>query len=101
MEQLEFTYPATRAIPHRAHVGVVGSGDLEVLLEPLEAATALVVIRTSVGGFGSTWKAVLDRFFATYDGRVRIDINDSGATPGSVTLRLWQAVELSEKGDAE
>ena len=99
MERLEFTYPARRSIAHRAHVGVVGSGDLEVLLEPTQEDSAQVIIRTSVGGFATTWKAVLDRFFSNYDGKVRIDINDSGATPGSVTLRLWQAVELSEKDE--
>jgi malonate decarboxylase delta subunit len=43
------------------------------------------------------WKAVLDRFFTTYDGAVRIQINDAGATPGSVQLRLAQAVEVSEQ----
>jgi malonate decarboxylase delta subunit len=39
---------------------------------------------------------VLDRFFSKYDGVVRIQINDAGATPGSVQLRLEQAVEASE-----
>ena len=47
--------------------------------------------------FGASWKAVMDRFFAKYDGAVRIDINDAGATPGSVMLRLEQAVEVIEK----
>jgi malonate decarboxylase delta subunit len=55
-----------------------------------------VLIRTSVDGFHDTWKAVLDRFFSKYDGVVRIQINDAGATPGSVQLRLEQAVEASE-----
>jgi malonate decarboxylase delta subunit len=50
-----------------------------------------------VNGFGASWKAVMDRFFAKYDGAVRIDINDAGATPGSVMLRLEQAVEVIEK----
>jgi hypothetical protein len=36
MEQIELTYPAKRKDPEGAHVGVVGSGDLEVLLEPAE-----------------------------------------------------------------
>jgi hypothetical protein len=36
MEQIEFNYPAKRVVRKRAHVGVVGSGDLEVLLEPAE-----------------------------------------------------------------
>jgi malonate decarboxylase delta subunit len=39
---------------------------------------------------------VMDRFFSKYDGAVRIDINDAGATPGSVMLRLEQAVEVIE-----
>jgi malonate decarboxylase delta subunit len=96
MERIELNYPAKRKIPRRAHVGVVGSGDLEVLLEPVEGNSAHVLIRTSVDGFHDTWKAVLDRFFSKYDGVVRIQINDAGATPGSVQLRLEQAVEASE-----
>jgi malonate decarboxylase delta subunit len=97
MEQIELTYPASRNVNKKAHVGVVGSGDLEVLLEPAEGEVARVFIRTSVDGFRDTWKAVLDRFFARYDGAVRIQINDAGATPGIVYLRLEQAVEVSER----
>ncbi|HXM05293.1 MAG TPA: malonate decarboxylase subunit delta [Chthoniobacterales bacterium] len=96
MEQFEYNYPAKRKAPKRAHVGVVGSGDLEVLLEPIDGTTASVRIRTSVDGFKDTWKAVLDRFFGQYNGAVRIEINDAGATPGAVYLRLQQAVEASE-----
>ena len=95
MERIEFDYPARRQVSRRAHVGVVGSGDLEVLLEPMQGGHAHVLIRTSVDGFRDTWKAVLDRFFAKYDVAVRIEINDAGATPGSVLLRLEQAVEAS------
>jgi malonate decarboxylase delta subunit len=93
MERIELSYPAKRKISGRAHVGIVGSGDLEVLLEPAAGSSSQVLIRTSVDGFRDTWKAVLDRFFAKYDGAVRIEINDAGATPGSVQLRLEQAVE--------
>jgi malonate decarboxylase delta subunit len=96
MERIEFDYPAKRQISGRAHVGVVGSGDLEVLLEPAAGHSSHVLIRTSVDGFRETWKAVLDRFFSRYDGAVRVEINDAGATPGSVQLRLEQAVEVSE-----
>jgi len=96
MERIEFDYPARRKVSGRAHVGVVGSGDLEVLLEPAAGNSSHVLIRTSVDGFRETWKAVLDRFFSRYDGAVRIEINDAGATPGSVQLRLEQAVEVSE-----
>src|ERR1700690_3924280 len=97
MEQIELSYPATKRVSKRAHVGVVGSGDLEVLLEPAEGEVASVFIRTSVHGFADTWKAVLDRLFVKYDGAVRIQINDAGATPGRVQLRLQQAVEVSEQ----
>jgi malonate decarboxylase delta subunit len=97
MEQIELDYPAKRKVSHRAHVGVVGSGDMEILLEPSEGTTAHVSVRTSVDGFGATWKAVLDRFFAKYDGVARIQINDAGGTPGIAQLRLEQAVEASEQ----
>jgi len=97
MEQFEFNYPAKRKVLKRSHVGVVGSGDLEVLLEPADGAAASVRIRTSTEGFKNSWKAVLDRFFSRYDGAARIEINDAGATPGAVLLRLEQAVEASEQ----
>jgi malonate decarboxylase delta subunit len=97
METLEFKFSAKSKVKGRAHVGVVGSGDLEVLLEPLEAKEARVRIRTSVLGFSEQWKAVLDRFFMKYDGAAAIEINDAGATPGVVSLRLAQAVEASEQ----
>ncbi|CAB3802260.1 Malonate decarboxylase acyl carrier protein [Paraburkholderia ultramafica] len=102
MEHLTFDYPAQRAVTTRAHVGVVGSGDLEVLLSPADDAGALsahVVVRTSVDGYSHIWKSVLDRFFTRYDGAARIEINDFGATPGVVALRLAEALEAAEEGD--
>ncbi len=96
MERLTFAYPATQLVPRQAHVGVVGSGDLEVLLEPSSDRQAHIVVRTSVDGFGSVWKAVLDGLFADYHGAAGIEINDFGATPGVVALRLEQAVEVSQ-----
>jgi malonate decarboxylase delta subunit len=74
-------------------VGVVASGDLEVLIEPSQKQTAEVRVRTSVGGYGPIWKQVLDRFFSRFDHAAYVEINDSGATPGTVTLRLEQAAE--------
>jgi malonate decarboxylase delta subunit len=93
MEQLNFSYPARRAVTRRVHIGVVGSGDLEVLLEPSTDSQAHVQVTTSVSGFAAVWKNVLDRFFSRFDGAVAIEINDSGATPGVVMLRLEQAAE--------
>jgi malonate decarboxylase delta subunit len=98
LETIELQYPAARrAVTKRAHVGVVGSGDMEALFKPSQGDGSHVVIRTSVNGFRDTWKAVLDRFFSRYDGAVNVCINDAGATPGSVLLRLEQAVEELEK----
>jgi malonate decarboxylase delta subunit len=95
MEKIEFDYPAAiRRINRKAHVGVVGSGDMEVLMEPAQRGVAHVSITTSVDGFRDSWKAVFDRFFSKFDGAVSIQINDAGATPGSVLLRLEQAVEV-------
>jgi malonate decarboxylase delta subunit len=95
METLNFDYPTSQTVSGRAHVGVVGSGDLEVLLEPSPDDQAHVTVRTSADGFQEIWEAVLDRFFARNDLAAAVEINDSGATPGTVTLRLAQAVEES------
>lgn len=91
METLSLAFDGKEKISGRAHVGVVGSGDLEVLIEPADATT--VAIRTSVDGFEKIWRATLERFFARNPIAARIEINDFGATPGVVTLRLAQALE--------
>jgi malonate decarboxylase delta subunit len=93
METLNYSYEANGVLTRRAHVGVVGSGDLEVLIEPSNKPTAEVRVRTSVDGYTQVWKDVLDRFFARFDRAARIEINDFGATPGTVMLRLEQAAE--------
>jgi malonate decarboxylase delta subunit len=96
MEQLTFQYNAKLSISRNAHVGVAGSGDLEILIEPVAGGTTQVQIRTQSDGFGDTWKAVMDRFFQRYEIAARIAINDFGATPGVVSLRLAQAIEVLE-----
>jgi malonate decarboxylase delta subunit len=93
METLDFEYEAKGRLTRRAHVGVVGSGDLEVLIEPSTTSASQVRVRTSVDGYAQVWKAVLDRFFSHFEYATRVEINDFGATPGTVTLRLEQAAE--------
>jgi malonate decarboxylase delta subunit len=93
METLNYDYEAKEPLKRRAHVGVVGSGDLEVLIEPSNKPTSQVRIRTSVDGYAQVWKSVLDRFFSHFDRAAKVEINDFGATPGTVTLRLEQAAE--------
>jgi malonate decarboxylase delta subunit len=90
---MTFEFEAGDRPARRAHVGVVGSGDLEVLLEPRTGDRASVVVRTSVDGYREIWTNVLQRFFARRPVAAAIEINDFGATPGVVTLRLAQAVE--------
>lgn len=93
METLHFEYQAKRPLPRRAHVGVVASGDLEVLIEPSGGPATDVRVRTSVDGYAAVWRQVLDRFFSRFDHAAHVEINDFGATPGTVTLRLEQAAE--------
>ena len=94
MERFELGFSGKTPVAGRAHVGVVGSGDLEVLLEP--AAQTTVLVRTSVDGFERIWRATLERFFARHPIAARIEINDFGATPGVVSLRLAQALERTQ-----
>jgi malonate decarboxylase delta subunit len=93
MQTLNYEYEAKGFLSRRAHVGVVGSGDLEVLIEPSDKPNALVRVRTNVDGYAQVWTAVLDRFFSRFEYAARVEINDFGATPGTVTLRLEQAAE--------
>lgn len=98
MEQLQFRFdggrPAAPAMPARI-VGVVASGNLEVLIEPApEDGACAIEINTAARGFGAIWQAVMADFFERHRiGGVRISINDAGATPAIVTLRLDQAIE--------
>lgn len=92
MQTLTYEFPAGRTAARRAHVGVVGSGDLEVLMTPGDGA-ARVRVRTSVDGFDTVWRTVLERFFARNPIAASFELNDFGATPGVVVLRLRQAIE--------
>ncbi len=76
-------------------VGVVGSGNLEVLIEsaPLDGACT-IEIRTAAVGFGPIWQAVMQDFHLRWQlADTRISINDMGATPAVVSLRMDQAVQ--------
>lgn len=75
--------------------GVVGSGNLEVLIETAELeGLCQVQVSTSANGFAEIWEAVLNDFALRHDlANLRISINDGGATPAVVSLRLGQAME--------
>ncbi|WP_101946906.1 malonate decarboxylase acyl carrier protein [Mycobacterium sp. 3519A] len=99
MQTLSYRFPANRTLRQRTHIGVVASGDLEVLLDHAadasDANVAEVRVRTSVNGFDTVWRATLERFFTHTPLAGRWELNDFGATPAVVTLRLRQAAEAA------
>jgi len=102
MEKLEFQYGAGAPAASRVMVGVVGSGDLEVLVEPGTAGRTIVRVTTSVDGYAGVWKAQLDRVFngdlvGSRGPAAEVEINDFGATPGVVGMRLAQAFQAIDR----
>jgi malonate decarboxylase delta subunit len=75
-------------------VGCVGSGDLEVLMEPGLAGKLTIQVQTSVNGSAQRWQHLFERMFdESTPAALLIDIHDFGATPGVVRLRLEQGFE--------
>ena len=102
MLTLKFRHAAKRRLSGEkdaAIIGVVASGNLEVLLERvLPGAECEVDIATPITGYDETWKAVIDEFVERFSpGGLRISINDGGARPDTVFLRLMQGCALMEK----
>jgi len=97
MEHLHYQFKGgTRTLQRAADVvGVVGSGNLEVLIESAAMDGGCSIdITTAAVGFGAIWEAVMIDFQARWQlADTRIAINDMGATPAVVSLRLDQAVE--------
>jgi malonate decarboxylase delta subunit len=105
MEKLTFTLDAATpagGTRQQAIIGVVASGNLEVLLERgASPALCTVEIATAAHGFGAVWEAVLNDFAARRAaGGLRIAINDGGARPDTVALRLAQGVRMIEEEEA-
>ena len=99
LETLVYSFPGQRPAGTFAPVlvGVVGSGNLEVLLEPASGTDCTIHIETSARGFGPIWEAVARDFHQRHPlAGLRVSVNDMGATPAVVSLRLDQAIsELS------
>jgi len=95
LENLHYTFAGQR--PAGAFspvlVGVVGSGNLEVLLESASGSDCTIHIETSARGFAPIWEAVVRDFHHRHPlSGLRVSINDMGATPAVVSLRLDQAI---------
>ena len=94
METLRYQLPGGQRIGdfEPVLVGVVASGNLEVMLEPSAEGGSAFHIETSAHGFGNIWEAVVRDFHRRHElAGVRVSINDMGATPAVVSLRLDQA----------
>lgn len=102
MEKRDYAFPAGEPAAGRALAGVVGSGDLEVLLQPGSDGETRITVHTSVDGKGAIWDALLARVFGGEPlPAVNIIINDCGATPGVVRMRIEQAFEeIRQEGQA-
>ena len=102
MEKLTFQFETNRAAAgakKQAIIGVVASGNLEVLIErSASPGQCSIEIATAAHGFGPVWEAVLTDFIARRAaGGLKISINDGGARPDTVALRLAQGVRLIEE----
>ena len=97
METLNYRFEqGTRRLPAAPQVvGVVGSGNLEVLIESVpQDGACTIAISTAAVGFGPIWEAVMRDFHQRWAlADTRISINDMGATPAVVSLRMDQAAE--------
>lgn len=103
MEQLQYEFDSNGSLQQSGSavlVGVVSSGNLEVMVEQAELdGRCRIVVSTSVRGFGEIWEAVLTDFVGRHNlANLLISINDAGATPAVVSLRLDQAVEEFYRG---
>ncbi|AXQ23885.1 malonate decarboxylase acyl carrier protein [Acinetobacter wuhouensis] len=103
MELLNFKLSSTHAAQaeHNMICGVVGSGNLEVLVSPLQDhQTCEISVNTSATGFQTVWHAVLTEFCNRHAvGGLKFQLNDMGATPAVVSLRLSQAVAMLKDGE--
>ncbi|HAT6977826.1 TPA: biotin-independent malonate decarboxylase subunit beta [Legionella pneumophila] len=98
--QYTFNLPQKLQISPMIKVGVAGSGNLEVIIKPSSDFDKTdIIVNTVISGFRNTWDAVIERFVEDYPyGGLSITLNDAGATPPVVSLRLRQAMETYQTG---
>lgn len=94
---LEFEFESENTVtinPEWSHLGVTGSGDLEVMFVKSDLGGKVKAkVCTPVVGFDAVWEKMLAKFVAdTGVGNIVIEINDDNATPIVVYMRLRQAL---------
>lgn len=102
MEKFTFRHTAAARLAgarKQAIVGVVASGNLEALFERLpEGNDCVIEIATPIQGYRELWAEVVGDFVERRSpGGLRISINDGGARPDTVALRLAQGARLMER----
>ncbi len=92
MEKINLEFkPSANTKPQKAFVGVVASGDLEILIEPINEDKITVVIETSIDGQKDLWKNIIERALEMNSfPSCHICIHDFGASPGVIQLRFEQ-----------
>ena len=104
LHEINFTVQAegqTESFPREwSHTGVVGSGDMELLMKSKHLNDAVEVkVVTPVTGFDEIWKRVLEKFVNDNKlGDVLLEINDNNSTPFIVAMRLKQALIEAKEG---
>ncbi|MDY3973201.1 malonate decarboxylase acyl carrier protein [uncultured Veillonella sp.] len=106
LQHLEFELKSenTQALaPEWFHVGVTGSGDLEVIFERNDfGGNVKAKVCTPVHGFDAIWEKMLQKFVDdTGVGNILIDINDDNATPIVVYMRLRQALAEANRKEVK
>ncbi|OGV50951.1 MAG: malonate decarboxylase acyl carrier protein [Lentisphaerae bacterium GWF2_44_16] len=106
MEKLKYDF---KSVPNGAALekpfaiaGVVASANLEVMIEldKNNPDKLSVDVNTAISGFNETWKAVLSDVARDFNaGGFKISINDGGAVPAVVKLRVTQALEDMSGGN--
>ncbi len=105
MEHLEHTFDGSGGSCHARRdmvlVGVVASGNLEVMMERADlGGKCEFVVDTAARGFADSWRAVLSDFMARHSpADLRVSINDNAASPAVVAMRLDQAYEEMTMGE--
>ena len=80
MQLIEDSFAADIPLAQDVHVGVVGSGDLEILVtSPTTPGRTTVTVRTSVDGFDTVWRRILARFFERH--ALEADVNQRSVPP--------------------
>lgn len=99
MENFQLHITTARPAPgtcRQASAGVNASGNAELLVERVLPETETIIeVTTAVTGFRDLWEAVIADFCARVPtGGLRFSLNDGGARPDVVQLRLMQGAQM-------